>query len=182
MANKFNPQGRSKYLWVPDLADPTAPTVDELDTSDPLNDIIDLTCGITPDGVTGFSNAPTTVDATTLCSIAEETVPGLPSTEDGAFTMARGSTASSANSQLMDDLLALRDENAEGYIVFVPDGWNENATPAETGPDVGDIVDVFPVEIASVNANPAAGGAMATYSVGFSHPGQFVLNAKVAAA
>src|SRR5690625_995543 len=175
MANKFNPQGRSKFLFVPkdDIADPKAPTEDELETDASGNDIVDLSCAVLPDGVEGFSNDPSDVDATTMCFTAEETVPGLPTTLSGSLTRARASDTDSENYEIM----ALNDENAEGYIVVALDGWSES----EDGPQEDDIVDVFPVEIASINANPLAAGQIASYTVGFTHPSGFLLNRKVAA-
>jgi len=178
MANKFNPQGRSKYLFVPkaNLADPAAPTEDELDTE--IVGVIDLTCGILPNGVEGFAAEPTTVDATTMCSKQAETVPGLPSVTDGALTMARASDSTAANYTLFNALASLANSHAEGYVVFVPDGWDEDS---ETGPAVGDIVDVYPVEVASVNSQPPVAGQLVSYKVGFTHPGNFELNKLVVA-
>jgi len=62
--------------------------------------------------------------------------------------------------------------------VFVPDGWDEDS---ETGPAVGDIVDVYPVEVASVNSQPPVAGQLVSYKVGFTHPGNFELNKLVVA-
>jgi hypothetical protein len=177
MANEFNPQGRSKYLFVPlaGIDDPAAPTADELDTE--TVGVLDITCGILPNGVEGFSSEPTTVDSSTMCSKRAETVAGLPTTTDGAFTMKRASTSGTANYTLMNALIALAGTFAEGYVVFVPDGWADD----ETGPAVGDVVDVFSSALASVNSQPAVAGQVGSYKVGFTHPGAFALNRLVTA-
>lgn len=177
MSNKFDPQGRSKYLFVKTLADPAKPKKTELATTAP--GVIDLSCGITPDGVTGFAMTPGETDATTMCSKVEETVPGISTLESGSFRMARASTPDTENYALFEAVKALADERAEGYVVFCLDGWNEDATPAQTGPDVGAIVDVWPVQVSSINAEPLAGSAMASYTVAFSHPGGPELNVAV---
>jgi hypothetical protein len=179
MANKFNPQGRSRYLFVPlaGIDDPAAPTAEELGTE--TVGVLDLTCGILPNGVEGFSSEPTTVDASTMCSTRAESVPGLPTSTDGAFTMARASTSDADNYTLMNALDALAVAHAEGYVVFLPEGWD--AAGIETGPAVGDVCDVFPVEVASVNAQPAVAAQLASYKVGFTHPGAFRLNRLVTA-
>ncbi len=158
MAEKFNPQGLSKYFWVPTIAGDAAPTVEELAAG------VDLTCAIMTDGVEGFAREPQYVDATPLCATAEENVPGLATTTNGAFTMHRGSTADSDNSALLDALVD--DIGTEGYVVFSLSG----------GTAAGDLVDVFPSTLASVNPQPAVGGQVARYKVGFSHQGAFRIN------
>lgn len=174
MANKFNPQGRTKFLFVRSLANPTAPTATELAAG--TSGVLDLTCGILPNGVEGFATEPSTVDATTMCSKQAETVPGLPTVTDGAFMMARASTTGTDNYALIAELIELADEHAEGYVVGVLEGWADD----ETGPAVGDVVDVYPVEVASVNPQPLAAGSLASYKVGFTHPGAFRPNVLVA--
>ncbi len=159
MAESFNPQGKSKYLWVETLT-PAAPTVAQLTAG------IDLTCAIVADGVEGFASEPQTVDATPLCATAERTVPGLATTTNGAFTMLRGSTADSDNSELLDTL------GTQGYIVFLLEGGS---------PTAGKLVDVFPSELASVNALPAVGGQTVRWKVGFTHYGAFRINEVVVA-
>ncbi len=179
MANEFNPQGRSRFLFVPlaGIADPTAPTAEELDTE--TSGVVDLTCGILPNGVEGFSSEPTTVDSSTMCSTRAETVAGLPTTTDGAFTMKRASSTGTANYTLFNALDALAATLTEGYVVFLPDGWNEDAD--ETGPAVGDVVDVFRSAFSSINAQPPVAGQVASYKVAFTHPGAFHLNQLVTA-
>lgn len=163
MAEAFNPQGLSKYLWVTTIANPAAPTAAELAAG------VDLTCAIMADGVEGFSSEPQYVDATPLCATAERNVKGLATTTNGAFTMLRGSTAGSDNSDLLNDLVG--DINTAGYVVFSLDG-----SLAATH-----LVDVFPSTLASVNPMPAVGGQSARYKVGFSHEGAFQINKPIAA-
>jgi hypothetical protein len=163
VAEAFNPQGLSKYLWVENIADPDAPTVAELTAG------VDLTCSIMTDGVAGFTEEPQYVDATPLCATAERTVKGLASTTNGMFTMLRASDAEDEGSELLDALVD--DIGTEGFVAFLPKGVIE----------VGALVDVFPSELASVNAGAAVGGQSARYMVGFSHNDAFRLNKLVAA-
>lgn len=176
MANKFNPQGQTKVLWVSKdgIADIEAPTVTELSTD--TSGVIDLTCGIMPDGIEGFSNEPTEVDATTFCSTMAESVPGIPTTTPGALTMARASTSNTDNYTLFEELKDLVAGREEGYVVMALDGWGDT----DDGPAAGDIVDVFPSLAASINANPLGGAAIGTYVAGFTHPAPFALNVSVA--
>lgn len=162
MAEAFNPQGRSKYLWVETIANPAAPTIAELSAG------VDLTCSIMTDGVAGFTREPQYVDATPLCATAERTVNGLASTTNGMFTMLRADEPDDPGSDLLDALTD--DVGTEGFVVFLPKGAIE----------AGALVDVFPSELSSVNAGPAQGGQAARYMVGFSHYGDFQINKTVA--
>lgn len=163
MANSFNPQGTSKYLWVTTIADPAEPTVAELAAG------VDLTCAIMADGVEGFAREPQSVDATPLCADAERTVKGLATTTNGAFTMLRGSTSADSNSDLLDDLIG--DIDTEGFVVYELTGSGA----------AGQLVDVFASTLASVNPQPAVGGQAARYKVGFTHNGDWHINVPVQA-
>ncbi len=161
MAESFNPQGLVKVFWVTSTLTTSAPTASQINAG------LDLTEAIMSDGVAGFSREPQYVDATPIAATAERTVTGPASTTNGSLTMLRGSTSASANSGILDDLIA--DVGTDGYVVFV---LGSVATGAH--------VDIFPSTLASVNAQPLQGGQAARYVVGFSHTGEFILNEVIA--
>ena len=159
----FNPQGRTKLYWVETIANAAAPTAAEITAGDRLDEYI------VPDSVAGFTAEPNTVDATPLSALRERTVNGLATTTNGAITFYRGDEAADAEATLFDTFVdALQ---TDGYIVVVLNG-----TVA-----TGELVDVFPSRVNTVNPTPPAGGQSARFTVGFTHPADFELNATIAA-
>lgn len=159
---RFNPQGHSKVLLVSTISNAAAPTAAELAAG------TDITPFIVPDGITGFTSEPATVDATDLAASREKTVRGLATTTNGAITFYRGDDAGDDEADLFDDLVSYLDTSK--YVVFAPSG----AITATK------LVDVFPVKVASVNASPPTGGQAGRFMVGFTHPAEPSLNVAVA--
>lgn len=159
---RFNPQGHSKVLLVSTIANPAAPTAAEVTAG------VDLTPYLVPDGTSGFTSEPQTVDATDLAATREKNVRGLATTTNGSLTFFRGDDSGDGESDLFDDLVAALDTSK--YVVFSHSG----------GTAAGDLVDIFPVKVASVNASVPQGGQAARFTVGFTHPAEPSLNATVA--
>jgi len=166
MANKYNPQGVTKWYWIGSptgITNPDAPTMAQIAAG------TELACYMVPDGVSGFAVTPSEVDATSLCDTQSTSVPGLPTTENGSMVLYRASEAADTGSDLMDELIA--DINVEGFVVKVLGGL--------AGP--GELVDVFPSTLASVNPSGDPGGQAARYTVGFTHYASFSINKVIVA-
>ena len=166
MANKYNPQGVTKWYWIGSptgITNPDAPTMAQIAAG------TELSCFMVPDGVSGFAVTPSEVDATSLCDTQSTSVPGLPTTENGSMVLFRASEAADTGSDLMDELIA--DINVEGFVVKVLGGL--------VGP--GELVDVFPSTLASVNPSGDPGGQAARYTVGFTHYDSFSINKVIVA-
>ena len=166
MANKYNPQGVTKWYWIGSptgITNPAAPTLAQIAAG------TELACYMVPDGVSGFAVTPSEVDATSLCDTQSTSVPGLPTTENGSMVLYRASEAADTGADLMDELIA--DINVEGFVVKVLGGL--------VGP--GELVDVFPSTLASVNPSGDPGGQAARYTVGFTHYDSFSINKVIVA-
>jgi len=166
MANKYNPQGVTKWYWIGSptgITNAAAPTMAQIAAG------TELACFMVPDGVSGFAVTPSEVDATSLCDTQSTSVPGLPTTENGSMVLYRASEAADTGSDLMDELIA--DINVEGFVVKVLGGL--------VGP--GELVDVFPSTLASVNPSGDPGGQAARYTVGFTHYDSFSINKVIVA-
>lgn len=166
MANKYNPQGVTKWYWIGSptgITNAAAPTMAQIAAG------TELACYMVPDGVSGFAVTPSEVDATSLCDTQSTSVPGLPTTENGSMVLFRASEAADTGSDLMDELIA--DINVEGFVVKVLGGL--------VGP--GELVDVFPSTLASVNPSGDPGGQAARYTVGFTHYDSFSINKVIVA-
>lgn len=166
MANKYNPQGVTKWYWIGSptgITNAAAPTMAQIAAG------TELACFMVPDGVSGFAVTPSEVDATSLCDTQSTSVPGLPTTENGSMVLFRASEAADTGSDLMDELIA--DINVEGFVVKVLGGL--------VGP--GELVDVFPSTLASVNPSGDPGGQAARYTVGFTHYDSFSINKVIVA-
>lgn len=166
MANKFNPQGVTKWYWIGSptgITNKNAPTMAEIAAGD------ELSCYMIPDGVSGFAASPSEVDATSLCDTQSTSVPGLPTTENGSIVLYRASEAADAGYTLMNALIA--DINVQGFVVKVLGGL--------VGP--GELVDVYPSTLASVNPSGDPGGQTARYTVGFTHYDTFAINKVIVA-
>ena len=166
MANKYNPQGVTKWYWIGSptgITNPDAPTMAQIAAG------TELACFMVPDGVSGFAVTPSEVDATSLCDTQSTSVPGLPTTENGSMVLFRASEAADTGSDLMDELIA--DIGVEGFVVKVLGGL--------VGP--GELVDVFPSTLASVNPSGDPGGQAARYTVGVTHYDSFSSNKVIVA-
>jgi len=158
---RYNPQGHTKAYLVTTLT-AGAPTASQINAG------IRLDTFMVPDGISGFTAEPQTVDATDLAATREKNVPGLATTTNGAITFFRGDDSGDGEADLFDDMVAAL--NAAKYVVFVHSG--SVAT--------GELVDVFPSNVASVNPTPPQGGQSARFVVGFTHPAEPTLNVAIA--
>ena len=173
MAESYNPQGISDWLWfdaVADIASPAAPKVSELATG------VSLGCSLmTPSAPVRQAN---TISATPLCADTERTLPALPTVTPASIELFRGDDGTSDASDLFD---AMKDaERTTGWLVHV---LHPTGTPAGgvTPPAVGDLVDVWPATINTVSVGSVAMGAPATWKIDFAHNGQFYENVAVVA-
>ena len=160
---RYNPQGRTKVYWVPTIAAAATPTIAEITAGVRLDE------HIVPDSIAGFTSEGQTVDATDLAAKREKNVPGLATTTNGSFALYRGDEAADTEATLLDDFLTDLATNEAGYVVFVPNGSVAD----------GELADVFPSAVLSVNAAPPQGGQSARWTVGFSHPAEPTLNAVI---
>lgn len=162
MADQFNPQNKTRYLFVTDIADRAAPTVAELTAG------IDLSPGLMRDGVEGFQREQGTIDSTGITDSEETTEYDLASVTPGSLVMKRASTPGGPNADLFDEALAL--VGTVGFVVFVLDGQI----------DTGAFVSVHPSRVGLVSEMPYVGGQLARYTISFTHPAPSVINAVVA--
>ena len=102
MANKYNPQGVTKWYWIGSptgITNAAAPTMAQIAAG------TELACFLVPDGVSGFAVTPSEVDATSLCDTQSTSVPGPPTTENGSMVLYRASEAADTGADLMDELI-----------------------------------------------------------------------------
>lgn len=158
MANAFDPQGQARYYWLDTAPAAAIPTSTEIAAG------VNLTPHILPDGVEGFSLEPGYTDATMLADTETQSVRGVSSKTNGAFTMRRGSDAADASNTVLAGLLT--DVGTAGYVVWCPAG----------APASGDLVDIFPSTLSAVLPQPAVAGQVARYKVSFTHPDTFSFN------
>lgn len=162
---RYNPQGRTRIYWVTVLPSPATPTAAQINAGIRLDEYA------VPDSISGFTAEPQSVDATDLAAKRAKSVPGLASITNGAITFYRGDDPGDSESDLLDDFTADLDAHTQGWVVFVPAG--NVAT--------GELVDVWPAEVASVNPTPPAGGTVGRFTVGFTHPDDAVINVPISA-
>ena len=160
---RYNPQGRTRVYWVTTLPAPSAPTAAQISAGVRLDEFI------VPDSIAGFTAEPQSVDATDLAATRAKSVPGLASITNGAITMFRGDDSADDEADLLDDFNDALAAHTQGWVVFVLSG-----TVA-----TGELVDVWPAEVASVNPTPPAGGTVGRFVVGFTHPADAVINVPI---
>lgn len=163
MAESYNPQGISNWLFVPTvagIASPAAPTVAELTDAE----VLVLGCAVsTP---TAPQKQAQTVSATPLCATEERTLPGLPTVTPASLEMFLPSTSDADNHTLFTEMNGSIGDT--GWLVHVRAGTGTDLAPA-----TGDLVDVWPATINSVSLLSVAPGAPATWRVDFAHSGAF---------
>lgn len=121
---RFIPQGTSKYLWAPTLANYTAVLLTEIDTT------TDLTGEVA--AISGFSTTGNQVDVPDAQSRFTKRVPGSVTPDDSSITF--------YGSKDGDDAGTFFTRDQSGFLIFM-DGGNVAAQPME----------VFPVTVVSVS-------------------------------
>lgn len=131
---KYTSRGSTKYYWLPTVADPSAPTRDELD------DGTDLSRQIAD--ASGWSVSSTMIDTPDLESRYTSTIPGVINAEESTLVM------------YMDregvDARALMPRDESGYIGIM-DGGDIAANK----------FDLYPVTVTSVSKARSVGGGEA---------------------
>lgn len=169
MAESYNPQGISEWLWIDSVGGITAPATPAVSE---LNAGLSLGCAVL--NPTAPAQAAQTISATPLCATVERTLNALPTVTPASLELLRGDTADSDNYDVFEAMKA--DYGTTGWLVHVLHGLGTDRAPA-----VGDVVDVWPATVNSVSVLNATGGAPGTWRVDFSHNGTFYENVLVVA-
>lgn len=164
MAESFNPQGVSDWLFVTALADPAAPTDAEL--------VLGTKLGQAVVGVTAPARTPNTIESTPLTADSTHTLPALPGTTNGELELQRGDKSTAATYTLFNTMKAK--EGDDGFLV-------KGLRGKADGFVAGGIVDVYPATVNTVSAANSAPGAAETWKVSFSHNGSFHENVLIVA-
>lgn len=174
MPKMMNPN--TTIWWVPidGLADPSAPTVTELEAAE------NISCAI----VTGFTLNPTDSDTDDTRSICDEGNIATPTWDnyEANLTFFRTSVGEAAAAGTVDEVMQtvfelFRSKGAEGYLIRrIGKKYTEPPLPTE------DIVSVF--KVLSDNPQDVAGGdeGPIQMTVPFLQQGEMHLNVPVAAA
>lgn len=134
-------------VWVPTIADITAPTAIELEAG------TDLTGEVPPDGISGFTTTGATVDAPSFGSGFTAQLASGYSADASSIKVYMSKTPGEDG-----DIRTLLSRGDSGYIVL---------GDANGGLLPGDLMDVFPVQVTSCGKSRAGGDPM-TVTVAFS--------------
>jgi hypothetical protein len=134
--------GTRKYYWVPTIATLSAPTRSELNAG------TDLTATIPTDGVNGFTVSTNFVDTPDFGSVTVSKIPGAVTLADSSLTFYESSTSS--------DVRALLTQGLVGYVTIMLEG-----------DVVGQKMNAFKVQVASVSPDQNGGDKAETVTVGF---------------
>jgi hypothetical protein len=140
----YIPAGTSRFTFVPTIANPAAPTTAELGAG------TDYTNAIT--ARQGFSTASADVDNSTYGSRTNTNIPGAITIAQSQWTLKADKLGVDARAALTQDL--------NGYVVDYPGGIV-----------TGSKCNVWPVRVASSDADTVGRDALATITVMFSTTG-----------
>ncbi len=151
--SRYTPDELEQWIYVPDIADPAAPTVAE------IGDGQDFTEAIA--SVSGFRLSSNRVATPDLGTRFDKSVPGRLSTDDASIAFYKGDSAT----DLEEVIRNLLPRGTGGYVVRVhPKDGAKAAIAAATK------AEVWPIEVMSNSVNPPSPGEAAKFTVAFSHP------------
>lgn len=164
MAEQYNPQGQSQWLFVTTIANPATPTVAELAAGVILGDAL-----LTPKSPMRKANS---IESTPVTASSTHTLPALAGTDNAELTMQRGDKSTADTYDLFNTMKAK--EGDTGWLVHAPRGTADGLV-------AGGVVDVWPAYVNTVSIANTAPGQAGTWTIAFTHDGDFHENVLIAA-
>lgn len=161
--DRYTPDGKEMWYFVPTIATLTAPTTAEITAGK------EITCSIAT--VTGFTEKTAFVTGQDLCSRVDFKVPGRITLDDSSIEFYKSTTTASPDGQVF----ALFPQDTVGFILrFHPKTGAKQTVVTGADPEV------WPVTVASRAVNAPKPGTIVTYMVEFATTAAPILNATVA--
>jgi hypothetical protein len=152
---RFMRKGRTKFYFVTTIADLTpsaSPTVAEILAG------VDISKDIAT--VSGFSFASSPIDTPDFEDTFTKQIGGEDKAAESSFELYQRDRHDTNT----DTIYEAMEKGDVGYVVIVPDGLEDTVA----GLEIGDIVDVWPVEVTSKSKTYSADNTAAKYMVTFS--------------